>query len=220
MQLTMADMFPRRFESEQRHKDRPTTKPPKSTTTRDGRPVEKKTKPQGKIVATYDYLDSSGALLFQVVRLDPKGFRQRRPDGNGGWIWSLGDTPRILYRLPELLAVNSLEWIFIVEGEKDVHSLESIDLAATCNPGGAGKWHTLLDDSALHGRHVVILVDNDKAGWKHAEQVAQALYGKTAEVRIVGLPGLPEKGDVTDWLESLDGKESEELAAELVRIPL
>jgi len=39
-----------------------------------------------KIVATYDYTDESGNLLFQVVRYDPKDFRQRRPDGKGGWI--------------------------------------------------------------------------------------------------------------------------------------
>ena len=39
-----------------------------------------------KIEATYNYTDESGNLLFQVVRFNPKGFRQRRPDGNGGWI--------------------------------------------------------------------------------------------------------------------------------------
>jgi putative DNA primase/helicase len=60
-------------------------------------------KPSGKIGATYDYLDEVGSLLFQVCRMEPKDFRQRRPDGNGGWDWRLGDTRRVLYRLPELL---------------------------------------------------------------------------------------------------------------------
>ena len=41
------------------------------------------------IVATYDYCDEWGALLSQVCRLAPKDFRQRRPDGNGGWVWSV-----------------------------------------------------------------------------------------------------------------------------------
>src|SRR5262245_19146141 len=36
---------------------------------------------------TYDYQDEDGRLLYQVVRLEPKDFRVRRPDGAGGWIW-------------------------------------------------------------------------------------------------------------------------------------
>lgn len=42
-----------------------------------------------RIVATYDYTDAHGELLFQVVRYHPKDFRQRRPDGKGGWVWKL-----------------------------------------------------------------------------------------------------------------------------------
>jgi hypothetical protein len=35
----------------------------------------------GKIVAEYDYFDHiTGELLMQVVRYEPKGFSQRRPD--------------------------------------------------------------------------------------------------------------------------------------------
>jgi putative DNA primase/helicase len=55
---------------------------------------------RGRIVAQYDYSDEGGGLLYQVVRFDPKDFCQRRPDGGGGWVWSLGDTRRVLYRLP------------------------------------------------------------------------------------------------------------------------
>ena len=47
------------------------------------------TNPKGRIVATYDYTDADGALLYQVLRLEPKSFRQRQPDGNGGWKWEL-----------------------------------------------------------------------------------------------------------------------------------
>src|SRR5262249_16941086 len=71
-----------------------------------------------RIIAAYDYVNERGDLLFQVVRLHPKGFRQRRPDGNGGWIWSLGETRRVLYRLRELrVAIDFDEVIYIVEGE-------------------------------------------------------------------------------------------------------
>src|SRR4051812_24678041 len=38
------------------------------------------------IVATYDYHDEAGRVLYQVVRTQPKGFFQRRSDGHGGWI--------------------------------------------------------------------------------------------------------------------------------------
>jgi putative DNA primase/helicase len=153
---------------------------------------------QGRIVATYDYRDAGGNVLFQCVRFEPKDFRQRRPDGNGGWIWELGETPRVLYRLPELLAADPAQWVFIVEGEKDVDNLRAAGLVATCNPMGAGKWGKLSDDSALHNRKVAILPDKDKAGRDHARQVAAGLQGKVAELKVLELPGAGK--DASDWL--------------------
>ena len=80
-----------------------------------------------KIVAIYDYVDEAGNLLFQVVRFNPKNFRQRRPDGKGGWTWSLRETRRVLYRLPELIeAVANERPIFICEGEKAVDALTAL----------------------------------------------------------------------------------------------
>src|SRR5262245_8133447 len=52
-----------------------------------------------KIVATYPYVDEQSSPLYEVVRLEPKDFRQRRPDGRGGWFWNLDGTRRVLYRL-------------------------------------------------------------------------------------------------------------------------
>lgn len=78
-------------------------------------------KPNGqakpKIVATYDYRDRKGSLLYQVVRFEPKDFRPRRPDGAGGWIWDLKGVERTLYRLPELLADDSDGWVFLCYSE-------------------------------------------------------------------------------------------------------
>ena len=108
-----------------------------------GAPPWEPSKSNGKsrIAKTYDYVDEHGALLFQVVRFEPKDFRQRKPDGNGSWTWKLGDTPRVLYHLPEMIeAIASEHPIFIAEGEKDVDALVGIGVTATCNPGGAGKW--------------------------------------------------------------------------------
>jgi hypothetical protein len=155
--------------------------------------------------AVYEYTDEDGALLFQVVRFPPKDFRQRRPDGNGGWVWKLGDVRRVLYRLPQVTnAAGAGNAVFVVEGERDAERLASLGLVATTNPGGAGKWRRVYSDH-LRGAHVLILPDNDAPGRKHAQQVARALYGIAASVKVVSLPGLPEKGDVSAWLDAGHG---------------
>ena len=83
-----------------------------------------------RIEATYDYRDSDSRLLFQAVRFSPKGFAQRRPDGADGWVWNLDGVERVLYRLPELLASDPKQTVYVVEGEKDADRLASQGLAA------------------------------------------------------------------------------------------
>ncbi len=151
---------------------------------------------KSRIASTYDYRDERGALLFQAVRFEPKDFRQRRPDG-GGWAWSIAGVRRVLYRLPELL--KSTDVVYVPEGEKDVDALRARGLTATCNVGGAGKWRAE-DSQHLRGRRVVVLPDNDEPGAKHAEKVRAMLAGVASAVAVVLLPGLPAKGDVSDWL--------------------
>ncbi len=153
---------------------------------------------KGRIVATYDYRDVAGALLFQVVRFDPKGFRQRRPDGNGGWVWKLGSTPRVLYRLPELIAAPADARVHVAEGEKDVENLVKRGVIATTCPQGAGKWGKLSDDSALDGRRVAIIADKDEAGRAHAQDVARRLHSRVADLRVLELAG--DGKDASDWL--------------------
>ena len=159
-----------------------------------------------RIVATYDYSDENNNLLFQVVRFDPKDFRQRRPDGHGDCIWSLDDTRRVLYRLPDLAtAIDFDEVVYVAEGEKDVDALRAKKLVATCNPGGAGKWRAEYSES-LRGADVIIIPDNDQVGRDHAERVAGALHGVARRVRVLYLekvwPACPEKGDISDWIEA------------------
>ena len=67
----------------------------------------------------YDYTDKDGKLLHQAVRFEGKSFSQRRPDGNGGWIWNLKGVKRTLYRLPEVIKNLNKMTIIIVEGEKE-----------------------------------------------------------------------------------------------------
>lgn len=154
-----------------------------------------------RIDTTYEYKDENGSTLFEVVRGEPKSFRQRKPDGNGGWIWSVKGVRQVPFHLPQLIEANPSQQVFIVEGEKDVIRLESLGLVATCNAGGAGKWR---DELSKHfaGRSVVILPDNDEPGRKHADKVAHALGMVEADVRVIALPGLPPKGDVSDWLDA------------------
>jgi len=167
---------------------------------------------EGRIFASYDYLDENRQLLFQAVRYDPKDFRQRRPDGNGGWFKNLDGVRRVPFRLPELLASPIDQPVYIVEGEKDVLALDALGLCATCNPMGAGKWKKLDDGmigSAFRDRTVIVIPDNDDAGRKHAYDVVESLRDAAREVAILKLPGLPVKGDVSDWLSN--GGTAEEL---------
>lgn len=162
-------------------------------------------KPRRRIHSVYDYVDEHGELLFQVVRWadgEPR-FQQRRPDPDNAdkWIWSTKDVRKIPYRLPELIEALAHERpVWIVEGEKDVDNLARLGIAATCNPGGAGKFPQPCID-ALKGAHVVLCPDNDDAGRKHVEFVQSALAGIAASITRVTLPGLPEKGDVSDFIE-------------------
>lgn len=174
------------------------------------REKQKKDKPKKQLTDVYDYVDpETGEVVMQVCRYqwpdptNPKGydktFRQRRPNGQGGWDWSVPASKRILFNLPAVQASNKL--VCVVEGEKDVEGLAQIGVVATCNPGGAEKWQENYS-AALAGRDVCILPDNDQPGERHAEIVAKSLYGVARSVRIVRLPDLPAKGDVSDWIRA------------------
>ncbi|NQT55742.1 MAG: DUF3987 domain-containing protein [Desulfobacteraceae bacterium] len=160
-------------------------------------------KEKGRIVAEYDYTDEKGNLHFQVVRLDPKGFRQRRPDGKGGYVLNMDGVQKVLYRLQEVLQA---ELVLIPEGEKDVDNLRELGFTATTSPGGAEKWLESYGE-ALAGRDVVLLPDKDEVGFKHVQKIAKSLNGVARSTKILELPGLPAKGDVSDWIEAGGTKE-------------
>lgn len=155
--------------------------------------------PTRTIVETYDYRDEHGKLLYQVVRFEPKDFRQRTPNGTG-WSWKLGDVRRVLYRLPDLIAGG--KEVYIAEGEKDVDNLRGLGLDATCNAGGAGKWREEYTQQLIDAgiEDVKILTDNDDPGRDHAKTVARSCHAAGLTAKVVQLPGLPVKGDVSDWL--------------------
>jgi 5S rRNA maturation endonuclease (ribonuclease M5) len=151
-----------------------------------------------KVLKEYDYTDENGARLYQTVRFEPKDFRQRRSDGNGGWIWKGPERP-VPYRLPELLQRTDRA-VLIPGGEKDVDNLRALGFTATCNHGGEGKWWPELTPY-LKDRRVFILCDNDETGEKHQQVVGEALRGVARELRVVRFPELETKGDVSDFIE-------------------
>ena len=158
------------------------------------------TSQQKRIVSCYDYRDSNEKLQFQVVRFEPKDFRQRqpKPDGMEGWQWNLkGIDKPVLYRLSEVLAAND---VLLVEGEKDAdNALKALGIVATTNAGGAKKFKQHHAEF-LRDKRVTIIPDNDPSGRAHVEQVRQMLDGIAENVVVVELPGLPEKGDLSDWI--------------------
>ena len=174
--------------------------------------------PYGEAIDTYDYTNEDGDLLFQVVRCAGKKFLQRRPDATtkSGWVWKLDDVRRVLYRLPQVLdAVANGEPIYLAEGERDVHTLIGAGVTATCNPGGAGKWRKEYT-TILREADVVIVVDKDAVGQKHARDVAntiretvhsvvrvEAFVGKDATDHFVAGYGINDFVPIDDEQEQL-----------------
>jgi len=144
-----------------------------------------------RLVEVYHYLDEHGELLFDALRYEPKDFCQRRPNGNGGWLYNLNGVRRVLYRLPELLA----------RPEEPVHIPKAKRTFTTSNdlgcwphkPDGCGKWRDEYSE-LLAGRHVVLLADNDDTGRGHVATVARSLYGKARSVKVIDLPTWRPKG--------------------------
>ena len=134
-----------------------------------------------------------------MVRFDPKGFRQRRPKGGNGWEYSVKGTRLVPYRLPDLVAAPSSVAVFVVEGEKDADRAAGIGIVATTCAMGAGKWQPEYNEH-FRGRSVYIVPDNDKPGRKRAASGAD-LHGIAQNIKVVELPGVPEKGDLSDWLD-------------------
>ncbi len=158
-------------------------------------------------VASYTYTDEQGKNLFQKRRYLPKSFLLFRWE-NGEWKAKLETVRRVLYRLPEVVAAAQAgRIVFLVEGEKDADNLAALGFCTTTNYEGASKdtqkpkWREDYSKS-LRGAKLVVIPDNDDAGRAHALNAARVSHPYAESVRILGLPGVPDKGDVSDWLAS------------------
>jgi len=163
--------------------------------------------PPGKDgVDRFPYRDTSGKAIIYVQRIDrPDGktFRQYASDDRG-WHYGLGkykDKLRPLFRLPVILDKPQAQ-VVLHEGEKAAVAAAMARLSGihTTTIGGSGNGHKT-DLAPLAGRDVVIVPDSDAPGEKHARQLAElASKAGAKSVRILRLPGLPEKGDVVEWI--------------------
>ena len=179
--------------------------------------------PETKVEAVYSYCDEADRLLYQVVRYPGKVFRQRRPGLDGNFIYDLKGVRRVLYNLREVLTATH---VVVAEGEKDANRVkealpyfkkrEGVRWAVTTCPGGAENWRAEYAPY-FKGKCAFILPDNDKAGRKFGQGVARSVSAFARRVKIVELPDLPEKGDVSDYL---DDHYARDLQGELRKAPL
>lgn len=175
-------------------------KPFKDQIRAEGLLPDRQSRERASAATSYVYRDADGRPVLRVVRkAGAKGFYQQHAGLNGEWITGLNGTDPLPYRLPELIAAYPDAPVYICEGEKDADNLAALGEVTTTNPGGAGKWP---DSFAryLAGRECVVLVDNDQAGRKHAADVMAKLNRAGVDCVKLELPGLPDKGDVSDWI--------------------
>lgn len=160
---------------------------------------------------TYDYVDETYTLLFQVCRYFPKEFRQRRPDPEqrGKWLYNLDGVRRVLFRLPKVLQEKHL--ILLLEGEKDVEAAERLGFVATTNAMGAMSWSDDYLESLRGIETICIIADHDDAGRRGAAKKAESLQGVAKHVKVLRcLPGVEQTpgGDLSDWIQLQSDKKS------------
>lgn len=166
-------------------------------------------------VATYTYRDASGQVVFVKERKPNKKFSIKRPDGRGGWVFQgvfagKEAAPKVLYRLPELIAaVKDGRTVFVVEGEKDCDNLAARGYVATCNYDGAAldgqnqKWRPELEYAQhFEGADVVVIADRDNPGYAHARAIVHDLRMVAKSIRVVEAAMDKTGADVTDHLNA------------------
>ena len=162
-----------------------------------------------RVVATYQYIDEDGTLLYRQERIEPgkdgkdKDFRLSRPDGKGGWIYGLGDVRRVPYRVRELIrAIANDECVYIVEGEKCVEALVARGICATTFVCGSSGWREEYAEWFVDV-DVVVLPDNDESGRRYAKAIEHDIVPLTRRVRVIELPGLEQTSDdIVEWLDA------------------
>lgn len=160
-----------------------------------------------QVTACYEYKGPTGKTLYRKERLEP-GYDGRsktfvfKHEENGIWVKGRGCDP-VLYNLPEVVQSNQ---VFIVEGEGKVELLKKWALVGTCLDSGARSPWKESYTQFFENKEVVVVPDNDEPGKQYADRISSALYGVTAKIKIVELPGLQEGEDIINWKGNENGK--------------
>lgn len=183
---------------------------------------DKTTTKRGQVVAVFRFFDAEGRPAYQKKRIEPGRDGRKKEFAfehftSTGTAPGRGDNPALLYGLPLLATAPPGEVVFVVEGEGKADALTAWGFIAVCtDSGAAGRWPEGFNQY-FTGRRVVLLPDNDPPGEKYAGTVAAALQPLADSIEVLRLPGLPEKGDVVDWIAARRdaGLSDDEIKAEL-----
>jgi hypothetical protein len=154
------------------------------------------------------YTDEDRQPVFVKQRLKVgdtgKTYRLYKIDEHGRKQSTLSDARIVPYNLPALLdAKTAGRNIFLVEGEKAADAIKSIGMIATTAHTGAGSWPAAITEY-FAGAQVIILPDNDVAGWGYAYKAAEAILPIVKSLKVVDL-GLQGQGDdAYEFVESHD----------------
>jgi hypothetical protein len=170
----------------------------------------------GKRSALWTYHDDQGEPVGLVIRWDRPEGKDIRPVSlhKDGWRIGAVPDPRPLYGLPKLAMAGR---VIVVEGEKAAEAARALGFTATTSAGGS-QAATKTDWRPLAGKEVWVFPDNDPPGRRYADTVAGILAKLTQSsvVRIIELPGLPEAGDIVDWIDAHgDAAEPDGMRAEI-----
>ena len=165
----------------------------------------------------YNYTDEKGAALYQksvAVRENGDKFATwKHRDDNGDWVKGLNGGKPPLYQQTNLINNDK---VYIVEGEKDVRTMEKLGLPAVCSPHGS-NWDARFTP-LFEGKDVVVVTDNDTPeahpkskippGVKYGEDIFESLQGIAKSVKIIpaeeiSLTPLKEGGDISDIAENV-----------------
>lgn len=135
-----------------------------------------------------------------------KTYRLHKLDAHGRKQPTLGDARIVPYNLPALLdAKTAGRNIFLVEGEKAADAIKSIGMIATTAHTGAGSWPDAITEY-FAGAQVIIVPDNDIAGWGYAYKAAEAILPIVKSLKVVDL-GLQGQGDdAFEFIEAGGGR--------------
>lgn len=177
---------------------------------------------KGPYTKVWVYKNAAGTIIGAIVRWEKAGggkeFFPFSMIGPNQWQNCHMATPRVPYRLPELL--DSTGTVVIVEGEKAADAAVDLGQCAITSVAGSNQAKGT-DWAHIKGREVVIVPDNDTPGDKYAKEVARLCYkADAASVSIAKLPQVwaecGEGGDTADLLAKFGKETATKMLADLL----